>query len=146
MRRLRNDYAMEAEYAVGHYILCMMTISDQKEGYDRLKDALWKIDQELEEVNEKSEREFLAYDQMEDKKQEVKLYEVGRCPSQKVNIEDAVGEIAAEQLAIYPPGIPICLPGEKITEIDVQKIKNALFDSLEVDGIDKDGQIKIILK
>lgn len=146
MRRLRNDYAMEAEYAVGHYILCMMTISDQKEGYDRLKDALWKIDQELEEVNEKSEREFLAYDQMEDKKQEVKLYEVGRCPSQKVNIEDAVGEIAAEQLAIYPPGIPTCLPGEKITEIDVQKIKNALFDSLEVDGIDKNGQIRIILK
>jgi len=32
-----------------------------------------------------------------------------------VSVEDAVGRIAAESLAAYPPGIPNVLPGERIT-------------------------------
>jgi lysine decarboxylase len=32
-----------------------------------------------------------------------------------VPIEDAVGRIAAESLAAYPPGIPNVLPGERLT-------------------------------
>jgi arginine decarboxylase len=36
-------------------------------------------------------------------------------PQEVVVVEDAVGRIAAESLASYPPGIPNVLPGERIT-------------------------------
>jgi arginine decarboxylase len=36
-------------------------------------------------------------------------------PQEVVPVERAVGRIAAESLAVYPPGIPNVLPGERIT-------------------------------
>ena len=36
-------------------------------------------------------------------------------PKRRVLLEDAVGEIAGESVMVYPPGIPIVAPGEKIT-------------------------------
>ena len=36
-------------------------------------------------------------------------------PQEVVAAEDAVGRVAAESLAAYPPGIPNVLPGERLT-------------------------------
>ncbi len=36
-------------------------------------------------------------------------------PQEPVAVKDAVGRIAAESLAAYPPGIPNVLPGERLT-------------------------------
>jgi lysine decarboxylase len=33
-----------------------------------------------------------------------------------VRLEDAANEVAAESIMVYPPGIPIVIPGEVITE------------------------------
>jgi arginine/lysine/ornithine decarboxylase len=37
-------------------------------------------------------------------------------PSQVVPLEEAVGRIAVECIAPCPPGIPICVPGQKLTD------------------------------
>ncbi|MFZ1995158.1 MAG: hypothetical protein WAU75_13675 [Solirubrobacteraceae bacterium] len=37
-------------------------------------------------------------------------------PFEDVNAHDAVGRIAAEQITPYPPGIPVVIPGERITQ------------------------------
>jgi arginine/lysine/ornithine decarboxylase len=37
-------------------------------------------------------------------------------PKEKVKLEDAVNRISAEVFAVCPPGIPVLVPGEKITE------------------------------
>lgn len=36
-------------------------------------------------------------------------------PSRVVNLEEAAGEVSAEWVGVYPPGIPALLPGEEIT-------------------------------
>jgi arginine/lysine/ornithine decarboxylase len=41
----------------------------------------------------------------------------------KASLHHAIGEIAAEMIIPYPPGIPILFPGEKITPKDVQQIR-----------------------
>jgi arginine/lysine/ornithine decarboxylase len=43
-----------------------------------------------------------------------------------VKAEEAVGRIAAEQLTPYPPGIPIILPGERITQPAVDYLRSGL--------------------
>lgn len=37
-------------------------------------------------------------------------------PSHTVAVRDAVGEVSAELVALYPPGVPVLAPGERITE------------------------------
>jgi arginine decarboxylase len=43
-----------------------------------------------------------------------------------VSLEDAVGRIAAESLAAYPPGIPNVLPGERLTAETLEYIQETL--------------------
>lgn len=41
----------------------------------------------------------------------------------KVSLTDAIGEIAAETIIPYPPGIPLLFPGERITPSIIEQIK-----------------------
>jgi ornithine decarboxylase len=36
--------------------------------------------------------------------------------TKKVSLEKAVGHVAAQTLTPYPPGIPVVIPGERITK------------------------------
>jgi lysine decarboxylase len=47
-------------------------------------------------------------------------------PQEVVAADDAVGRVAAESLAAYPPGVPNVLPGERLTEPSLSYIRRAL--------------------
>jgi len=47
-------------------------------------------------------------------------------PQESVPIERAVGRVAAESLAAYPPGIPNVLPGERLTADTLGYIQETL--------------------
>ena len=51
------------------------------------------------------------------------LSQVLKLPRKKILTVDAAGKISAEAIAIYPPGVPIILPGEAIDENNIDKIK-----------------------
>ena len=36
-------------------------------------------------------------------------------PKETVPVGQAVGRICAEQITLYPPGLPVIIPGERIT-------------------------------
>jgi lysine decarboxylase len=40
-------------------------------------------------------------------------------------MQDAVGEVSAEQFCPYPPGIPLVAPGERVTADVVANIREA---------------------
>ncbi|MBP5790828.1 MAG: aminotransferase class I/II-fold pyridoxal phosphate-dependent enzyme [Kiritimatiellae bacterium] len=48
------------------------------------------------------------------------------CDGELVRVEDAAGRIASQFLVPYPPGIPVMKPGFRITEEDVQIVKNVI--------------------
>src|SRR5436190_10931157 len=47
-------------------------------------------------------------------------------PQEVVDADDAVGRVAAESLAAYPPGVPNVLPGERLTGPSLDYIREAL--------------------
>jgi arginine decarboxylase len=47
-------------------------------------------------------------------------------PQEVVSAADAVGRVAAESLAAYPPGVPNVLPGERLTQPSLEYIQRAL--------------------
>ena len=47
-------------------------------------------------------------------------------PQNVVPVSDAVGRVAAESLAAYPPGIPNVLPGERLTAETLDYIQQTI--------------------
>jgi lysine decarboxylase len=47
-------------------------------------------------------------------------------PQEVVGVRDAVGRVAAESLAAYPPGVPNVLPGERLTAETLDYVQQTL--------------------
>jgi len=55
-----------------------------------------------------------------------------------VNLDESVGEISAESVCPYPPGIPVLLPGQRITRPIVDLVKTLLRAGLVFHGMNVD--------
>ena len=44
--------------------------------------------------------------------------------SESVAVDDSVGRVSAEAIAGYPPGIPVLLPGERITDDVIEYLRS----------------------
>lgn len=129
--RLLNEYGLQMEMVCGSYVLAMLTMGDTQEGYERLTDALLKIDRGLKrtETEEEAggcllqEREYIPFAKAWDQ------------PAQWIPLEKAVGRYVGEFLNIYPPGTPILVPGERMEDTDRKLIEQYLSDGLEVQGV-----------
>jgi arginine/lysine/ornithine decarboxylase len=60
--------------------------------------------------------------------------EASFAPSERVEIEKSIGRIASEPLMAYPPGIPILLPGERISEDTVSWYRRTLNKNGNIEG------------
>ena len=56
---------------------------------------------------------------------------------------EAVGELSAEFIFLYPPGIPLAVPGERISEEIVQKMKEYREQKMNLIGL-SEGRIYIV--
>ena len=46
-----------------------------------------------------------------------------------------MGQIAAEMVALYPPGIPLIVPGEQISGLFVRSMKRYIAQGLTITGL-----------
>jgi arginine/lysine/ornithine decarboxylase len=60
-----------------------------------------------------------------------------------VNFENALGEISAESVMAYPPGIPIICPGERITQEIIDYIKLLKAENADLQGTEDQSINKI---
>ncbi|GAB5370574.1 hypothetical protein AAMO2058_001504700 [Amorphochlora amoebiformis] len=65
-------------------------------------------------------------------------------PIKKVLADEAVGELSAETICPYPPGIPVLLPGEEITEAVISELRNVVESGGSVVGAE-DTSLKSFL-
>lgn len=64
-------------------------------------------------------------------------------PSIYKNLKDSCGMISANNVAFYPPGIPIISYGERITKEIIDILLNNLYEGIEVVGINQ-GKIEVV--
>ena len=55
-----------------------------------------------------------------------------------VNLEDANGQICGTYVYAYPPGIPILVPGERLTKDIITFLEKCLSEGLTVQGISRE--------
>jgi lysine decarboxylase len=53
-------------------------------------------------------------------------------PHVAVSADDAIGQVSAELVAPYPPGIPVLAPGERITSEAVDGLRQAMADGTQI--------------
>lgn len=130
--RLQKEFRIQLEMSSFTYGLAMTSICDTEDGIQRLIDALHEIDQTLEdgkketyEISEFLERSYLPAEAFYMEQRKVELFQ-------------AKDLIAGENIMIYPPGVPIVVAGEKITDSIISTIKEAMAEGLEVLGIHED--------
>lgn len=102
------------------YVVAIAGIADTKEGFDRLRDALLELDQELAEgrkIIEKTETEKRNFGGYQLPRLPLRLApgEAWERESTLCALEDSVDRTAGTYVYLYPPGIPVLTPGEQVT-------------------------------
>lgn len=135
---LRERYKIEPEMSELSYVIAMTSICDTKEGLLKFKDALFEIDAALEEQEEESP--VFCWEMHE---KVMKPEEASRRRKKQTDIKEAEGKVAAEFVYLYPPGIPILVPGERIKKETVMHIMEYEKNKMKVVGCNQ-GKINII--
>lgn len=56
----------------------------------------------------------------------ISYHDMFKLPRKRVQLEEAVGYVAAEAVIPYPPGIPVMLKGERVTEEQIRLIQHLI--------------------
>lgn len=117
---MKKNYNIQLELAESHMVLCVLTIGTTKQDLERLVLAFKKLAEKYYKLKDKLPKIEFRYQFPEPYARPRDAY---HAPKNLVKLEDAIDEISAESIMIYPPGIPIIIPGEIITEDVVKDIK-----------------------
>jgi len=149
---LLKKYHLQLEMAAETYALAMFTVNDTEEGYERMRSALLQIDAELSfspdvmcfgETDSAAETVFSAGMASGDAIPLACAWDMEKC---YVKLQDSVGCRAGDFVNLYPPGIPLLVPGERITSQLVADIQRYLKKELNVQGLKADeGIIQICI-
>lgn len=145
-RILREQYHLEMEMEAPEYVIAMTSLMDTEEGLNRLVGALTAIDGELE-------RQFDAFgtdngvdtgrSEWENRIPELaepeivmKISDALESKKEKVPFEESAGKISREFVYLYPPGIPVLAPGERIQKKILDRILWYRDMNMSVQGIE----------
>lgn len=140
---LLHTYHLQMEMTGGTYVLAMTALGDTKEGFERLKRALFEIDQSL---SDEKQEDYLPVElpklPLVCTNEEI---ERKKCGNEELILWKAsIGRISTEYAYVYPPGIPLIVPGEQITQEAIQVL--ALYAELgfSVEGIKVENYIGVL--
>lgn len=147
-QELLGHYHLQMEMVSADYVLGMTSLMDTDEGMLRLVTALHEIDEKNRKTDlggEVPEAGFTARMYRENPRR-MQIYQALDLPYREVPFDEAVGKMAADYVYLYPPGIPLIVPGEIITEEFIRHIRECRERKLNVEGQGNLalGRIKIV--
>ena len=130
---LREEHGIEVELSDLYNILCLITPGDTDASVDRLIAALEAIS--AASFQKRPTREVVVRTP-EMPPLAMSPREAFYAPTEPVPLFESEGRIMAEFIMVYPPGIPILLPGELITAANLAYIREHLQAGLPVQGLE----------
>lgn len=139
--QLLEKYGLQMEMAGQDYVTAILTVMDRQEGYQRLAEALLEIDRTMDAAlgaaaqADKNAGKFPCA--------EMKLLPKAVCDiatawdeeKETVLLEECEDEVSAEFVHIYPPGIPLIVPGERFTKSVVEQLLRYRQQGLTIEGL-----------
>lgn len=137
---LLRRYHLQPEMASAGYVLCITSAYDSEEGFERLAKAIFEIDNSIESykydgckqdsLDEEIKKACMCNATGKESMQSVwqslnagsknkwiySAYKAFEMEKESVIIEEAIGKVSGEFVYLYPPGIPLLVPGEIISK------------------------------
>ena len=149
--RLKKDFGIELEASAPRHIIAITGIADTEETFERFAKALLAIDAELAlkqtsdlqtifpstdfqtvESTQHSTDNYVHYPAIP--KAVYDSYAVEDAPVESLPYSACEGRISAEFLYLYPPGIPMLVPGERISAELLDCIEHLLKNNFSLYG------------
>ncbi len=148
---LLESYHLQMEMAAGSYIVAMTSIGDTEEGMERLVTALSEIDKKWKcQKNEtgRNGEEIGTLPQLENNYRSSEIWDQRDFNGKRrlIRWEEAIGQISAEYAYLYPPGIPLIVPGEKISEAAIRQLLLYRSIGFEIEGLKQQDKIEVLVK
>lgn len=143
---LLSDYHLQMEMVTPTYVLGITSVADTKEGFHRLVEAVCSIDERLSHGAIPS-RKKIAWNRelsMRIGKAKRKICEAMDASLEMVPLREAAGCVLGEFVSLYPPGIPLIVPGECLSEELITYMEDCLEVGYEIHGPDKHGCIGVV--
>ena len=141
---LLTSYHLQMEMASREYVLAMTSVCDTEEGFRRLKEALFQIDESLErkEIDNTSmelprlQRVYTSAEaeNLSEEKSNVEIFLPKECQER----------ISLEYAYVYPPGIPLIVPGERISKKAVELLQLYEKSGFDIEGLKQSGRIRVL--
>lgn len=139
---LLKKYGLQMEMSSGNYVLAMTSFMDTEEGLERLADALLEIDATLTVTDQ---REMFSPEKIyRQPKKAMEIDEVQDGESTSVAFSEAEGRICADYIYLYPPGIPVIVPGEVLDQQTLTVIETCQKMELDVEGLPQAGHVHVV--
>lgn len=142
---LLHHYHLQLEMAAGDYALALTSIGDDRDGFERLHQALSDIDRRLmADTPVILEKRSYA---VTENQSEISISQAVDMKMERILLENAAGRIAGEFIYLYPPGIPLIVPGEKISGEFVENVLQYREKGFSLQGMkDYSGEYLEVLK
>ena len=140
-RLLRERYHLEMEMKAPDYVLAMTSVFDTEEGFARLLSALRELDADGRFAEDCPDAAGAGGDAMR------QLYE-GPWPEAYMSVSEAVerkhvrlplseaaGRVSGGYLCLYPPDLPLILPGEVISPEIAKSVREYQKNGFTVTGV-----------
>ncbi len=126
---LLEKYKLEMEMQSKEYVIAMTSICDTEQGMKRLFEALFEIDKQVTKVK-KPLMIDISHSEIYCSSSKVEDYNYT-----SIKLSDAKERVSAEYMYVYPPGVPLLVPGEIINEKIINLITNYKTIGLNVCGL-----------
>lgn len=142
---LRDNYNIEVELSDMYNILCFITPGDSEETVETLLTALRELSKMYYKENNANE---LIVKIPEIPQLSLIPRDAFYADTEVVPFKESAGRIIAEFIYVYPPGIPILLPGEVISQDNIDYIVDHVEVGLPVKGPEDRyiNQVKVIVE
>lgn len=136
-KMLREKYNIQVEMSAVGSLIALSSISDTNEGFENFFSALKEIDLKNDYINSQK------FDIINKIRANYSPYEISYMKAEKIPLEASINRISAGFITLYPPGIPIIVPGEVITEEIIINIKKYMENKLNLLGLEQNN-IKVV--
>ena len=138
------DYLLEnkiqSEMSFSRGVVLILSPFNTREDFEKIYEAIMFLDIETLKDEEKN----VGYISL-DKIKRLEPFEVHNSRFEEVEINNAIGRISKDFIVPYPPGIPLVLPGEEITEDVIKAIRWYQGKCVSILGIYY-NRIKVVLE
>ncbi|AWB45206.1 arginine decarboxylase [Paenibacillus sp. CAA11] len=142
---LRDHYNIEVELSDMYNILCLITPGDTEDSVNTLLEALRELSKTYYKVGEVKE---LVVKIPEIPQLSLIPRDAFYADTEVIPFKESAGRIIAEFIYVYPPGIPILLPGEVVSQDNIDYIVDHVDVGLPVKGPEDRyiNQVKVIVE